>query len=83
MAGKDKVIGLVLLGIAAFVFGYYSVWTLVLPFVPPGNALFSYFPARQYAILIPIALLTVALSFVVTFITYTIMQVSNKKKKDD
>ena len=83
MTGTDRAVGLTLLSIAVFVFGYYTLWTLVLPFVPPGNNMLSYFPPRQYAILIPIALLITALAFVVTFISYTIIKSRKKKTKGD
>lgn len=83
MARQDQLVGVVLLVIAVVVFAYYTTWTMVLPFMPQGHALYAFFPPRQFAILIPIALLVSALALVITFITYTVLKASRKKKEKE
>ncbi|CEQ39414.1 SPOSA6832_00951 [Sporobolomyces salmonicolor] len=44
-------------------FGYYTVWTLLTPFLPP-SPLLSLFPDREWAVRIPVLILLVGLSAV-------------------
>lgn len=69
-----------MLAVATIVFGYYSTWVLILPFVDDSSCLQSLFLPRDYAIKIPILLLLIGGLGVGTFIGSVLIKESNKKK---
>lgn len=69
-----------MLAVATIVFGYYSTWVLILPFVDESSGLQSLFLPRDYAIKIPILLLLIGGLGVGTFIGSVLIKESNKKK---
>ena len=69
-----------MLAVATSVFGYYSTWVLILPFVDESSGLQSLFLPRDYAIKIPILLLLIGGLGVGTFIGSVLIKESNKKK---
>ncbi|KAG7124296.1 Dolichol phosphate-mannose biosynthesis regulatory protein like [Verticillium longisporum] len=91
----DKLVGLAMLVAASVIFTYYTIWTLLIPFVDddhPLQSLFparpfvdddhplqSLFPARVWAIRIPVILILLASAVVGSFLG-TVMIRSNKKK---
>ncbi|RKP05140.1 dolichol phosphate-mannose biosynthesis regulatory protein-domain-containing protein [Thamnocephalis sphaerospora] len=79
--GSDVAVGGTLLLISVSVFTYYTLWTLLMPFVDEDHALHSYFPPREYAIKIPVALLLVGLTGVFTFLASVMIRSGKKKQK--
>merc|ERR1712000_239633 len=52
-----KLVGLAMLLAASFVFLYYSIWTLLMPFVDDDHVLQNFFPPRVWAIRIPVIII--------------------------
>ena len=49
----DRLLGAALIVVATVLFAYYTVWTLVLPFVEADQPLHRFFPDRYYAVAVP------------------------------
>lgn len=62
------------------IFVYYTLWVIILPFVDTSHPVQDFFLPRKYAIAIPVVLLIVLVSFVVTFIGLTLMKSARKRK---
>jgi len=75
----DRLVGLVMLGVATAVFLYYSLWTLVMPFVDDSHPVQSLFPPRVWAIRIPVILLLLGGAVVGSFLSLVMIR-SNRKK---
>ncbi|KAG5949720.1 hypothetical protein E4U60_000005 [Claviceps pazoutovae] len=75
----DKVIGLAMLLAASFVFLYYSIWTLIMPFVDHDHPFQNFFLPRQWAIRIPVILVLLASAVVGSFLGMVMVR-SNRKK---
>lgn len=69
-----------MLGVAAFVFTYYTTWVFVLPFINEDNILNQFFLPRDYAIKLPILLLFVAALGVGTFVGKVLIKNQQKQK---
>ncbi|AFR97643.1 dolichyl-phosphate mannosyltransferase polypeptide 2, regulatory subunit [Cryptococcus neoformans C23] len=80
MATSDKLLGGAMLFIAAFVFVYYTIWALLLPFLPPTSTIPSYFPPRSYAIKLPIFLLLTGVCGVTLFFGRVMLTEARKKR---
>ena len=70
-----------MLGVAAFVFTYYTAWVFVLPFINEDNILNQFFLPRDYAIKLPILLLFIAALGVGTFVGKVLIKKQKSKKK--
>ncbi|KAK8847390.1 hypothetical protein IAR55_005248 [Kwoniella newhampshirensis] len=68
-----------MLFVAAFVFVYYSVWALLLPFLPPSSPVQSLFPPREWAIRLPLLLLLGGITLVSLFFA-RVMWIEARKK---
>ncbi|MCJ1336138.1 hypothetical protein MMC09_001414 [Bachmanniomyces sp. S44760] len=81
MSGQatDKLVGLAMLAVATGVFLYYSIWTLLMPFVDPGHPLHDLFPPRVWAIRIPVILILLGSAVVGSFLSVVMIR-SNRKK---
>jgi len=77
MASSDRLVGFGLLVFVISVFVYYTTWVLITPFVDRDHFLQQYFPPREYAISIPLALLAIGLSFIFTFVS--LVMIKSKK----
>ncbi|KAI9493898.1 dolichol phosphate-mannose biosynthesis regulatory, partial [Zychaea mexicana] len=66
--GTDKAAGAVAFLSAVAIFIYYTLWSLVMPFVDEDHPLQNYFPPWEYAIRIPLILLIVGLTVIFTFL---------------
>ncbi|RLV89405.1 hypothetical protein JA1_005186 [Spathaspora sp. JA1] len=77
----DKLIGLGMLAVAAFVFTYYTIWVFVLPFVVEDSVLSYLFLPREYAIKLPLLLLVVAGLGIGTFVGKVLIKNQQKKSK--
>ncbi|KAF1827908.1 dolichol phosphate-mannose biosynthesis regulatory [Dissoconium aciculare CBS 342.82] len=75
----DRLVGLAMLGVATAVFLYYSLWTLVMPFVDDSHPVQSLFPPRVWAIRIPVILLLLGGAVVGSFLSLVMIR-SNRKK---
>ena len=60
---------------------HLSLSVSVQPFLPASNPLQSYFPPRDLAVYIPVALMVVALGAIGAFYTFTMQAAAAKKKK--
>lgn len=69
-----------MLGVAAFVFTYYTAWVFVLPFINEDNILNQFFLPRDYAIKLPILLLFIAALGVGTFVGKVFIKNQQKQK---
>lgn len=75
----DKLVGLAMLVAATVVFLYYTIWTLLMPFVDDDHPLQNFFLARVWAIRIPVILLLVGSAVVGSFLGIVMIR-SNRKK---
>jgi len=75
----DRVVGLAMLVLASTVFLYYTIWTLLLPFVDSNHPIQSLFPPRVWAIRIPVILLLLGGAVVGSFLSVVMIR-SNRKK---
>ncbi|KAI1000555.1 hypothetical protein K3495_g7640 [Podosphaera aphanis] len=74
-----RLVGLAMLIVASAVFLYYTVWTLLMPFVDSDHPLQNAFPPRVWAIRIPVILILLGLAVVGSFLS-TVMIRSNRKQ---
>lgn len=51
----------------SFIYAYYAIWVLVMPFVDSGHPLHDLFPPSEYAIKIPTMILLIGVSVVTGF----------------
>ncbi|KAJ1720403.1 Dolichol phosphate-mannose biosynthesis regulatory protein, partial [Coemansia biformis] len=65
---NDKAVGAALLAIGSFVFAYYSIWTLVIPFVDEDHQARQLFPPQWFAVAIPVFLLAVGITGIFGFL---------------
>ncbi|KNE58384.1 hypothetical protein AMAG_03963 [Allomyces macrogynus ATCC 38327] len=77
---QDQAVGGLFLFIATAVWLYYTAWVFLLPFADADHFLHALFLPREYAILIPTALLVVGVSGIAGFIALSVAK-SNAKKK--
>ncbi|ODV89493.1 hypothetical protein CANCADRAFT_139932 [Tortispora caseinolytica NRRL Y-17796] len=77
----DKLVGLAMITVATVVFVYYTIWALILPFVDEPNPIHQFFPAREWAVRIPLALLLVGLTAIGSFIGMVMVRTAAKEKK--
>ncbi|EMF16285.1 dolichol phosphate-mannose biosynthesis regulatory [Sphaerulina musiva SO2202] len=75
----DRLVGLAMLVLASTVFLYYTIWTLLMPFVDDSHPIQQLFPPRVWAIRIPVILLLVGGAVVGSFLSVVMIK-SNKKK---
>ncbi|KAK2072238.1 hypothetical protein P8C59_006608 [Phyllachora maydis] len=75
----DQLVGLAMLVAASVVFVYYTIWTLLMPFVDSDHPLQSFFPPREWAIRIPVILILLGSAVVGSFLSVVMIR-SNRKK---
>jgi len=75
----DRLVGLAMLIVATTVFAYYTVWTLLMPFVDEDHPLHSLFPPRVWAIRLPVILILLGSAVVGSFLSVVMVR-SNRKK---
>ncbi|KAJ1720315.1 Dolichol phosphate-mannose biosynthesis regulatory protein [Coemansia erecta] len=78
---NDKAVGAALLGIGSFVFAYYSVWTLVIPFVDKDHPARMLFPPQWYAIALPVFLLVVGVTAIFGFLSFVMLKSAKSAAK--
>ncbi|RUS87416.1 hypothetical protein EGW08_004791 [Elysia chlorotica] len=77
--GMDQAVGWSFVSLAGFIFTYYTIWVIVLPFVEPDQPIHNFFLPRFYAIAGPLVAGVVALTMIGSFIAY--VSWSKKVKK--
>ncbi|XP_076454699.1 dolichol phosphate-mannose biosynthesis regulatory protein-like [Babylonia areolata] len=77
--GHDQGVGWAMVSLGFFIFVYYTVWVIILPFVEPGVFVHKLFPPRIYAIAGPLLAGVVALALIGLFVCY--VSLKSKKKK--
>lgn len=75
----DKLVGFTMLVAASVIFTYYSIWTLLIPFVDDDHPLQNFFPPRVWAIRIPVILILLGSAVVGSFLSMVMIR-SNRKK---
>ncbi|KAF2155885.1 hypothetical protein K461DRAFT_83504 [Myriangium duriaei CBS 260.36] len=75
----DRLVGLAMLLIATAVFVYYTIWTLIMPFVDDSHPSQSIFPPRVWAIRIPVMLILLGGAVVGSFLSVVMIR-SNRKR---
>ncbi|KAJ4293108.1 Dolichol phosphate-mannose biosynthesis regulatory protein [Kalmusia sp. IMI 367209] len=75
----DRLVGLSMLIAATAVFTYYTIWTLLMPFVDDDHVLQSFFLPRVWAIRIPVILIILLTTVVGSFLSVVMIR-SNRKK---
>ena len=81
MALADRTLGALLLCAAVGVFAYYTVWTIVLPFVDAGHPLQRLFPDAYYALAAPLVLLVAGLAVIGSLIAMVMIKAGTPKPK--
>lgn len=81
MLTASQLFGLLLMVVAVVVFLYYTSWTILLPldFFP---FLSSWFPPKEYATVIPAAILTMVILLVGVFVSYISWNQARRAKMD-
>lgn len=77
----DRAIGFLLLLFSTALFAYYTFWVIITPFVDSDHFVHSYFPAREYAIIIPGIALAALVCFVLVFVGVVMVRSSQTKAK--
>ncbi|GAA5877880.1 hypothetical protein JCM1840_002934 [Sporobolomyces johnsonii] len=80
MAISDRTVGRISLFVLTALFGYYTVWTLLTPFLPP-SPLLSLFPDREWAVRIPVLILLVGLSAVGITTGCVLIETAKRKRQ--
>ncbi|KAJ2712006.1 Dolichol phosphate-mannose biosynthesis regulatory protein [Coemansia spiralis] len=78
---NDKAIGAALLAVGSFVFAYYSIWTLVIPFVDEDHPARQLFPPQWFAVAIPVFLLAVGITGLFGFLSFVMLKSGKKAAK--
>ncbi|KLO18780.1 hypothetical protein SCHPADRAFT_819264 [Schizopora paradoxa] len=65
--------------VAAFVFCYYTVWAMLLPFLDKTSPIHDYFPPREWAVRLPAFIFVVGVGSIGSFIGMTIRAENQKK----
>ncbi|RXK37527.1 dolichyl-phosphate mannosyltransferase polypeptide 2, regulatory subunit [Tremella mesenterica] len=77
---SDKVLGGGMLLVAGFVFVYYTIWALFLPFIPASSPVQDLFPSREWAVRLPLFLLLTGMSGVGLFFARVTLSEARKKR---
>ncbi|WVN89477.1 uncharacterized protein L203_104702 [Cryptococcus depauperatus CBS 7841] len=70
-----------MLFVAAFVFIYYTIWALFLPFFSLDSPVHDLFPAREWAIRLPLLLLLTGITGISLFFGKVLLQEARKKRQ--
>lgn len=70
----SRTVGIVNVVIVTTIFVYYTLWSVVTPLLEADNSLHSYFPNREYAVLIPCTFLVVFISMLGIVISRTMIR---------
>ncbi|KAK9470058.1 dolichol phosphate-mannose biosynthesis regulatory [Dipodascopsis tothii] len=76
----NKIAGATMFLLACFIFGYYTVWTIILPFIDETHPIQAAFPPREWAVRIPVMLVLIGVTVIGSFVG-VVMARSNSKRK--
>ncbi|KAF9815311.1 hypothetical protein IEO21_04674 [Rhodonia placenta] len=76
---SDQVKGTAMLCTSVFLFTYYTIWALLLPFFDESSPVHDMFPSREWAVRIPAFVLVTGISAIAIFIGLAI--VSERKPR--
>ncbi|BGP19468.1 hypothetical protein JCM10213_006288 [Rhodosporidiobolus nylandii] len=77
---SDHTLGGILLFSNIALFGYYTLWTLLTPFLPSSSPLLILFPlSREWAIRIPVLILLFGLCFVGMVTGFVVVETAKRK----
>jgi dolichyl-phosphate mannosyltransferase polypeptide 2 regulatory subunit len=74
----DHFVGISLLLFGVSLYLYYTIWLLVMPFVDVGHPFHDLFPPREYAIKVPIVILIILATTVLTFLSLVMINAGRK-----
>ncbi|RKF57206.1 Dolichol phosphate-mannose biosynthesis regulatory protein [Golovinomyces cichoracearum] len=75
----DKIVGFAMLLAATAIFLYYTVWTMLMPFVDVDHPIQNLFPPRVWAVRIPVILLLLGSAVVGSFLSVVMIR-SNRRQ---
>ncbi|CAM9701269.1 unnamed protein product [Heterosigma akashiwo] len=78
---NDRLIGVIAVISLVCSFIYYSLWVILLPFAEEGHPVHDYFPAKEYAISVPLALMSVLFCSVLMYLGIVIVQSSKAEEQ--
>eukprot|EP00753_Platysulcus_tardus_P010322 PLAT2567.2.p2 GENE.PLAT2567.2~~PLAT2567.2.p2 ORF type:complete len:109 (-),score=31.00 PLAT2567.2:119-397(-) len=78
-AAADRLLGGTFFAAGLFISFYYTVWTLIMPFIGDDHPLQTYFPSRYWAILIPTVLGVLFITILAAFVGLVLMRSAAKK----
>ncbi|KAG8447968.1 hypothetical protein GDO86_015174 [Hymenochirus boettgeri] len=81
--GSDRVAGAGLVALSSFIFLYYTVWVVLLPFIDSDHAVHNFFLPREYSVLLPLTAALILLLFIGIFVSYITWKSKNPKKKSE
>jgi len=81
-SSSDQTVGWSIVSLAGFIFTYYTLWLIVLPFVDPDQPIHQYFLPRVYAIAVPLVTGVISLGLIGTFIAYETLKSRRAKKSN-
>lgn len=77
----DRVVGFLLLLFSITLYSYYTFWVIITPFVDSDHFVHSYFPAREFAIIIPVLAGIGLLSLLLIFVGVVLLRSGKGKAK--
>ncbi|XP_046906945.1 dolichol phosphate-mannose biosynthesis regulatory protein [Hypomesus transpacificus] len=80
--GTDQAVGMSLVGFSLFLFTYYTIWVIILPFVDGDHVVHKYFLPREYSVILPGIAALLLLLFIGTFIGVVTWKNRKPKKVD-
>ncbi|GJE90814.1 dolichol phosphate-mannose biosynthesis regulatory [Phanerochaete sordida] len=82
MGMSDKSLGALMLSAAAAAFGYYTIWTILLPFFDASSPVHQWFPSREWAVRIPAFILVVGLSAIGMLLGFKVIQDHSRTREN-
>ncbi|GAA6056891.1 hypothetical protein NBRC10513_006527 [Rhodotorula toruloides] len=83
MTFSDRTVGGIGLLCSISFFLYYTLWTLLSPFLPPSSPLLILFPlSREWAIRLPALILLFGLCFVGMVTGFVLIETARKKERE-
>ncbi|CEM16437.1 unnamed protein product [Vitrella brassicaformis CCMP3155] len=75
-----KVVGAALLVLSGAIFVYYTLWTIITPFLESDNPIQRLFPPREYAIILPVFAGVTLMGLVAMLYGYLMIKESFRKR---
>jgi dolichyl-phosphate mannosyltransferase polypeptide 2 regulatory subunit len=78
----DRFLGFLLFVFAVSAYFYYVIWVLITPFIDEDHPIQNYFPSREYAIGIPLVLMTFVILVTTSVLGYVMIKSSTKTSQN-